>query len=55
MIDSRGLKTLIEVDGGINLETGKKLFEAGANILVSGNFIFHSPDPIEQIKELLTL
>src|SRR5204862_132348 len=36
MIDSRGLNTLIEVDGGINLETGKKLFEAGANILVSG-------------------
>ena len=55
MIHASGSKALIEVDGGINLETGKKLFEAGANILVSGNFIFHSPDPIEQIKELLTL
>jgi ribulose-phosphate 3-epimerase len=55
MIDSRGLNTLIEVDGGINLETGKKLFEAGANILVSGSFILRSPNPIEKIKELLTI
>ena len=53
MIDTRGLKTLIEVDGGVNFETGKKLFEAGANVLVSGSFIFHSPDPLRTISELL--
>jgi ribulose-phosphate 3-epimerase len=55
MIDSKGLKTLIEVDGGINMETGKRLFEAGANVLVSGSFIFHSNDPIRRITDLLSL
>jgi ribulose-phosphate 3-epimerase len=55
LIDSRGLSTLIEIDGGINLETGRKLFEAGANVLVSGSFIFHSDDPIRRINELLTV
>jgi len=55
IIDSKGLKTLIEVDGGINFETGKKLFEAGANILVSGSFIFHSEDPKNKIYSLLTI
>lgn len=53
MIDTRGLKTLIEVDGGVNFETGKKLFEAGANVLVSGSFIFQSSDPLRTISELL--
>lgn len=55
MIDSKGLNTLIEVDGGVNLETGKKLFDAGANVLVSGNFIFHSTDPCKRISELLNV
>jgi len=53
MIDSKGLKTLIEVDGGVNMETGKRLFDAGANVLVSGSFIFHSDDPIARIADLL--
>lgn len=55
MIDSRGLNTLIEVDGGVNFETGKQLFDAGANVLVSGSFIFSSSDPIKQISDLLTV
>lgn len=55
MIDSRGLKTLIEVDGGVTLETGKKLVEAGANVLVSGSYVFHSEDPLKRISDLLTL
>jgi ribulose-phosphate 3-epimerase len=55
MIDSRGLNTLIEVDGGVNFETGKRLFEAGANVLVSGSFIFGSSDPIKRISDLLTV
>jgi len=55
LIDSRGLNTIIEVDGGVNLETGKKLFDAGANVLVSGNFIFHSLDPKKSIIELLSV
>lgn len=55
LINSRGLNTLIEVDGGINLENGKKLFEAGANVLVSGSYIFRSSDPLKRITELLNV
>jgi ribulose-phosphate 3-epimerase len=55
MIESKGLTTLIEVDGGVNLETGKRLFEAGANVLVSGSFIFHSSDPRKRITDLLLI
>jgi ribulose-phosphate 3-epimerase len=46
---------LIEVDGGINFETGKKLFEAGANVLVAGSFIFTSGHPSKTISQLKTL
>ncbi|OHB20574.1 MAG: hypothetical protein A3J67_00340 [Parcubacteria group bacterium RIFCSPHIGHO2_02_FULL_48_10b] len=42
----------IEVDGGINLETAKRAKVAGANIFVSGAYIFSRPDPIEAMKEL---
>ena len=52
MIRERGLDTLIEVDGGVNLETGKRLLEAGADVLVAGSFVFSSPDQIQTIKEL---
>lgn len=55
MIDKSGLNTLIEVDGGVNIETGKKLFEAGANVLVSGSFIFKSDNPQLTITNLLNL
>jgi ribulose-phosphate 3-epimerase len=43
---------IIEVDGGVNLETGRQLVEAGANALVAGSFVFNSPNPKETIKEL---
>ena len=55
MIDRKGLSTMIEVDGGVNLETGKRLVDAGANVLVAGNFVFKSPDPIQTIKDLKAL
>lgn len=45
----------IEVDGGVNLETGKKLVDAGADILVAGNFVFKSENPIETISALKSL
>jgi len=51
MIISRGLKTLIEVDGGINLERGKLMVETGADVLVAGNSIFHTDNPLEMIKK----
>ena len=55
MIDRKELSTMIEVDGGVNLETGKRLVDAGANVLVAGNFVFKSPDPIQTIKDLKAL
>ena len=55
MIDRKGLNTLIEIDGGVNLETGKRLLEAGADVLVAGRFVFKAPDPNAIIKELKML
>lgn len=55
MIDRKGLRTLIEVDGGVNLETGRRLVDAGADVLVAGNFVFKSADPVRTIKELKAL
>lgn len=55
MITERGLQTLIEVDGGVNKETGRRLLSAGADVLVAGSYIFKAPDPIQTIKELKSL
>jgi len=55
LITRKELSTLIEVDGGVNAETGKRLFEAGADILVAGNYVFKSPDPVETIRQLKAL
>lgn len=55
MILGKGLHTLIEVDGGVNLETGKRLLDAGADVLVAGSFVFGSSDPLKTIRELKAL
>jgi len=55
LIDKKNPDCLIEVDGGINFETGKELFEEGANVLVAGSFVFRSENPIEVIKRLKSL
>ena len=52
MIDNSGSDCLIEVDGGVNFETGKKLYEEGANVLVAGSFVFGSDDPKQTISGL---
>ena len=52
LIDSKNSKALIEIDGGVNYETGKKLFEAGADVLVAGSFVFGSKDPEMTIRTL---
>lgn len=55
LITETNSKTLIEIDGGVNLETGKLLADAGADILVAGSFVFNAPDPtlpINQLKDL---
>jgi len=46
---------IIEVDGGVNLETGKKLVEAGADMLVAGSFVFRSSDPVATVQSLKSL
>ena len=47
--------TLIEIDGGVNFETGKRLVNAGADALVAGSFVFNSPNPEANIKGLKEL
>ena len=52
MIEDQGLSTLIEVDGGVNLQNAAALYEAGADILVAGNAVFKSENPLETIALL---
>lgn len=55
LIESRNASTLIEIDGGVNGENAGKLLQAGANVLVAGNFVFKSSDPLKTIKELKSI
>ncbi len=55
LININNPKCLIEVDGGVNFETGKKLFENGADVLVAGSFIFNSKNPTGTIRQLSLL
>ena len=55
LIDNKNLDIIIEVDGGVNLETGKELAEAGANALVAGSFVFNSDSPSQTIDKLKQL
>ena len=55
MIDERGAKVLIEVDGGVQAETAPRLVQAGVDVLVSGSYVFKSPTPEQTIHELCTL
>lgn len=55
MIIRRNSKTLIEVDGGVNNETGRLLKDAGADILVAGNYVFKAENPLERISTLKNL
>lgn len=55
LIDATGSGALIEVDGGVNLTTGARLVEAGADILVAGNAVFGAPSPREAISQLKNL
>lgn len=44
---------LIEIDGGVNVENAKKLFDVGVNVLVAGSAVFKSKDPKETIQKML--
>jgi ribulose-phosphate 3-epimerase len=50
MIDDRRLPTLIEVDGGMDLEQSRRMVEAGVDVIVAGNSIFKAKDPLEMIR-----
>ncbi len=55
LILSKGAKTLIEIDGGVNIQNAPKLMEAGADILVAGSFVFSSSEPLATIQELKSI
>lgn len=52
MIKRTGSHALIEVDGGVNRETGEQLRKAGVDILVAGSAVFKAADPTEEIHVL---
>lgn len=52
LIISRNSKALIEIDGGVNQQNAGKLIAAGADVLVAGNFVFSSANPVDTIAEL---
>ena len=55
MITECGSEALIEVDGGVQDETAPRLVKAGVDVLVSGSYVFKSPDPYKTIRELKSL
>ncbi len=55
MIDERGLKVQIEIDGGVTVENAPSIIASGADVLVAGNTVFKATDPkgtISQLKRL---
>ncbi len=54
-IDEEGLRVKISIDGGVNLENGKLLTQAGAHELVAGTAVFSSADPAETIRRFIAL
>lgn len=52
-VTARGLKTLIEIDGGVNKDNAHELFAAGADVLVAGSAVFNAPSPEDAIHQML--
>jgi len=52
LISETGSNALIEVDGGVTLENARSLIDVGVDVLVAGNTVFKSPDPIQTIHRL---
>jgi ribulose-phosphate 3-epimerase len=55
LIQESGSHAEIEIDGGVNLHTGRQLVDAGADILVAGSFVFGADDPVATIASLADL
>ncbi|RYF88906.1 MAG: ribulose-phosphate 3-epimerase, partial [Chitinophagaceae bacterium] len=52
LIDEKGLKTLIEIDGGVTLDNAAEIMAAGADVLVAGSTVFKSGNPQKTIRQL---
>jgi ribulose-phosphate 3-epimerase len=52
IIEQHQAKTLIEIDGGVNINNAPLLMDAGADVLVAGSFVFKSARPIDTIQQL---
>jgi ribulose-phosphate 3-epimerase len=55
LIVRKNAPTLIQVDGGVNLETGKRIVESGVDVLVVGSFVIDSTNPLLTIAQLKAL
>ncbi len=55
IIKEMGVNVLIEIDGGVTLENARSIIDAGADVLVAGNTVFKSADPIATIASLKAL
>ena len=55
MMDRKNSRALIQIDGGVQAETAPRLVEAGADVLVSGSYVFKAADPIQTIHDLRSL
>lgn len=55
MVDRKNSRALIQIDGGVQAETAPRLVEAGADVLVSGSYVFKAADPIQTIHDLRSL
>lgn len=55
LIDRTGSSALLEIDGGVNRETGLRLVRAGADILVAGSAVFGAADPVKEVEILKAL
>ena len=52
MVDRKNSRALIQIDGGVQAETAPRLVEAGADVLVSGSYVFKASDPLSVIHDL---
>jgi ribulose-phosphate 3-epimerase len=55
IITRNNASTLIEIDGGVSDKNAKQLVEAGADVLVAGNYVFRAEDPVATIASLKKL
>jgi ribulose-phosphate 3-epimerase len=54
-VDSRGLRTDIEIDGGIDASTIRSAWDAGADVCVAGSAVFRAPDPVAAVAEMRSI